>query len=157
MPAHAEILVVCDALVSALIDGLDDPADARVERLYLAPLDTVKDTDRHVWVFPASYENNPASRGEDLWVYQVGVIVAERCQDAGEPAKEWADERVTFSQRMVFDPLDYSRAPLHFGDGGARRLVTQASSCPVVYDAGRFEKGIFWTELKFEFREIQDA
>lgn len=154
----AEILTVCDALLPVVVAALDDPGDAVVERLYLAPLTLDTDAFRHVWVFPASYANNPATRAEDEWVYAVGVVVAERYEDAGEPPAAWLDERVAFTQSKVFDALDFARTLLQFGTGSARELWTQSSSCDVVYDSIRLsEKKLFWSELRFEFREILSA
>lgn len=152
------ILTVCDALVTALVAGLDDPNCATVERVYLAPVDLKSEQSRRVWVFPASYQHSPASRGENEWIYQVGVIVAERYADAGEPTVAWLDERVEFTQTQVFTALDHARELLAFGTDGTRRLWTQTGGCEVVYDADRLStQKLFWSELRFEFREIQNA
>ncbi len=151
----ANILAVCDALVEWIAAGLDSPTDAVVERVYLAPLDLSADTDRHVWVFPATYTNSAATRGEDEWVYSVGVVVAERCPEPGEASVSWLDERVEFAEAKVFDALDFSRVPLVFDT--TRRLLTTQGDVTVYDDQKLPSKNLFWSEMRFEFREIQDA
>jgi len=153
MPAN--ILTVCDALVSAIEAGLDEPTDASVERLYLAPMDLATDTARHVWVFPARYSTILANRGEDEWTHTIGVIVAERYTDAGEPPVAWLDERVTFTEEYVYRALDFTRSLLSLGTG--RDLVTQTAEATVYDDLRLSEKKLFWSELRFEFKEIKDA
>jgi len=153
----ANIITVCDALVTAVEAALDAPLDATVARLYLAPLDLSKDTGRYVWVFPARYSNTPASRGEDTWTHNVGVIVAERYTGAGEPTTVWIDERVEFCEAKVFTTLDLVRPWLSFGVDGARRLLTQTAEVTVYDDLRLAEKKLFWSEMRFEFTEILDA
>jgi hypothetical protein len=148
----ANILDVCDALVEVITDGLDDPADAQVERVYLAPIAQKDDTERRVWVYPTRYNKTPASRGEDEWVHSVSVVVAEWHRDAGEPPKSWVDERVTFTESKVFSALDFSHEYLVFST--TRRLLTYQADC-VVFDAAKLESKLFWSELTFEFREIK--
>lgn len=148
----ADILTVCDALVTTVTNGLTAPTDAVVERLYLAPMDMASDTDRHVWIFPAVFGSNPENRGEDSLTYRVGVIVAERYTSPGEPTVAWTDTRVTFTQDKVYDALDFSRAPLTFAT--TRRLLTTSGEI-AVYDPDRLQRGLFWSEMTLEFREIK--
>lgn len=148
----ADILTVCDALVTAIETGLDHSTDAVVERLYLAPLDMATDTDRHVWVFPSVYGSNPENRGEDSLTYRVAVVVAERYTSPGEPTVAWVDTRVTFTQEKVFDTLDFSRDPLVFGT--TRRLLTTSGEL-TAYDPDRLQRGLYWSEMTLEFREIK--
>ena len=152
MPAN--IITVCDALVTAVEAGLESPLDATVARLYLAPLDLSKDIGRYVWLFPAEYSFLPASRNENNWTYSVGVIVAERYTGAGEPTATWIDERVEFCEAKVFGLFDYTHQWLSFGVDGARRLFTTVGDV-TVYDALQLtEKKLFWSEMRFEFTEI---
>lgn len=148
----ADILTVCDALVDAVEAALDSPSDAVVERLYLAPVDMSSDTDRHVWLFPATLTSTPENRGEDADTYRVGVIVAERYTDPGEPTKAWTDARVTFATTKVFDALDFSRDPLVIS--GSRGMRTTSGEM-MVYDPDRLQRGLFWCEMTLEFLDIK--
>ncbi len=148
----ADILTVCDALVDAVEAALDSPSDAVVERLYLAPVDMSSDTDRHVWIFPATFASSPENRGEDALTYRVGVIVAERYTDPGEPTKAWTDARVTFSQEKVYDALDFARNPLVYT--GSRGMRTTSGEM-MVYDPDRLQRGLFWCEMTLEFLDIK--
>ncbi len=148
----ADILTVCDSLVSAVEAALDAPTDAVVERLYLTPMKLDEDTDRHVWIFPATFASAPENRGEDSQTYRVAIVVAERCTDPGEPSKEWTDERVTFAQEKVYDALDFARAPLTFET--TRQLLTTSGEL-AVYDPDRLQRGVFWAEMTLEFRELK--
>lgn len=147
----ADILTVCDELVSVVEAALTDPADAVVERLYLAPLDMAADTDRHVWIFPVSHTRTPENRGEDARTYRIAVVVAERYTAPGEPTVAWVDERVTFAQEKVFESLDFARSPLVYT--GSRGLRTTAGEV-TVYDPDRLQRGLFWSEMTLEFLDI---
>ncbi len=148
----ADILTVCDALVTVVTTALDAPSDAVVQRLYLAPMDMASDTSRHVWLFPAVFNSNPENRGEDSLTYRVGIVVAERYTSPGEPTVAWTDARVTFAQEHVFDALDFSRAPLTFAT--TRRLLTTGGEL-AIYDPDRLQRGLFWAEMTLEFRELK--
>lgn len=149
----ADILTVCDALVDAVVAALDYPNQASVERVYLAPMDLMTgDSNRHVWIFPAVFGSTPENRGEDAQTYRVGVVVAERCLEPGEPSREWTDERVNFTQEKVFDALDFARAPLTFAT--SRQLLTTSGDM-TVFAADRLQQGIYWSDMTLEFREIK--
>ena len=152
----ANILDVCDDVTVALTTAVND-ITIPVDRLYLAPYDLATDTSRHVWVFPAQYQPSPATRGEDEWVYTIGVVVAERYTTAGEPTPAWLDDRVTFSEQKVYQPLyDLLRTMRTFGT--TRRLWLSTAECRLVYDPDKLsEKKLFWSEFRFEVREILDS
>lgn len=150
----ADILTVCDELVNTVEAALTSPTDAVVERLYLAPLDMAADTDRHVWIFPASHTRTPENRGEDARTYRVAIVVAERYTDPGEPTVAWVDERVEFTQEKVFEALDFARAPLSYT--GSRGLRTTSGEV-TVYDPDRLQRGLFWSEMTLEFLDIQSV
>lgn len=150
----ANILDVCDALVSKVITAWTAiTADDSVERVYLAPIKVHTQIGRHVYIFPTNYENSPATRSEDDWTYQIGVVVVERHDSSGEPATSWMDTRVNFVQDKVFDALDFARAPLIVGSGLG--LITQTSSVEVYDETKLNELHTFWSELTFTFTEIR--
>lgn len=149
----ANILDVCDALVAAVGAAWTEGASDSVERVYLAPINFHTQAGRHVYIFPTNYENSPATRSEDDWTYQVGVVVVEKHASAGEPSTSWLDERVTFVQEKVFDVLDFARAPLIVGTGLG--LITQTSSVEVYDETKLNELHTFWSELTFTFTEIR--
>ncbi len=147
----SDILTVCDALVEAVVAALGSIGDAEVERLYLAPLDMAADTARHVWFFPATLSRRPENRAENSLTYRVACVVAQRYTDPGEPSKTWVDDLVAFVQSRVYFPLDFIRDPLMFGDN--RQLITTGGEI-TIYDAERLQRGLFWSEITFEFQEI---
>ena len=149
----ADILTVCDALVLAVETALDNPADATVERLYLAPLDMAADSARHVWLFPATLARRPENRAENTLTYRVACVVAQRYTEPGEPTKAWVDSLVEFVAAKVYFPLDFIRDPLAFGPDSGRHLLTTSGEI-TVYDPERLQRGLFWSEITFEFQEI---
>jgi hypothetical protein len=152
MPAR--INRVIDAVVQFVAGQWVPSTPDSVERQYLAPFELEKMTGRRVVFFPARYLNNPADRESDEFVYSVAAVVAEKYSAAGEPTRDWVDERVEFVDQLN-DWLDLSREPLEFGAANGRRLITQSASVEV-YDADLLNtKKIFWSELALEFREIE--
>ncbi len=157
----ARINDVCDAVVTAVlaawnasISPLTVGAPDACERLYLVPAELRKLTGRKVWVSPATFSDENASRGEDMGVYGVEVIVAERYEDAGPPPRSWLDARVEFVE-LVFDLLkDYKpkRNPL---TAGSRKLYTAAAAVEEVYSFEYLDQQhTFWAGMAFEFRGI---
>lgn len=152
----ANILAVCDYLVDVVEAAWTTiTADDSVERLYVAPLKLHEQSGRHVYIFPLSYSNQPATRGHDDWTYQVGIIVLERYEDAGEPPVSWMDDRVDFVQSKVFDALDFTRSPGNVS--GGLRVLTQEANCEVYNVDLMTQERQFRSELRFTFTEIREA
>ena len=152
----SNIIAVCDYLVDvveAAWTGIT--ADDSVERVYVAPIKLHEQAGRHVFIYPLSYSNQPATRGHDEWSYQIGVIVIEGYEQPGEPTKAWMDDRVDFVQDKVFDPLDFSRSPAAVS-GGLRMLTTEAT-CDVYNIDQMIQEKQFRSELRFTFTEIRGA
>lgn len=150
----ANILEICDHLVDVVTAewtgiGVQDS----VERVYLTPLKLHTQEGRHVFIFPRDYENSPATRGEDSWTHQIGIVVAEKYDDPGEPPIAWMDERVLFVQEYVFNPLDFARSPQIVA--GGLGLITQTSTVSV-YNSERMESDhMFWSEIALTFTELR--
>lgn len=156
---EARVTEVCDAVVAAVAALWTPAAPNAVERTYLTPVEPGDLAGRQVWVTPASFADEPASRGEDLGQYTVAVVVAERYADGGAVPRGWMDERVLFVESL-FDLLgNYGqrRASGWLSVGTpARRHFTERAAVPAVYD-WEFLSGdhCFWAELEFDFREVR--
>jgi hypothetical protein len=149
----ADIIDVCDAIVSRITTGLAEGDTSTVERVYIAPIKVESISDRVVYVFPANKSQSPASRSEYEQVYRVAVIVAERFSDAGEPTKTWTDTRVSFVQDKVEKRCDFTKELLVFDT--TRELWTQTIETDI-YDADQLTiNKLFWSEITFEFHEIK--
>lgn len=163
----ARIVEVCDAVVAAVlaewavVQGSAVAAPNECARVYVTPVgpdDIGRLTGRKVWVTPANYADEPASRGEDQDQHTVAVIVAERYPDAGAPPRAWLDERVAFVE-AVYDLLaNYKpvRSPGALLVGSpARRHWTERAQVAVYDWAFLDEHHVFWAELEFEFRGVR--
>lgn len=161
----ARIISLCDQLVVTLNSAwTDQTADDRVSRAYVAPVTLDRSqpfAGRRVYLFPVSYQDEPATRAEDLRAYTVTVWVCERFPDAlpvdSADATDWFDQRVLFTETTVYDALDFGRdddtkpGVLEF-DG--RRVWTESARVGV-YDWERMAGlQLFMAELEFTFREL---
>lgn len=158
--ATSDVLTVGDALaawVNAQWTGKG--ANDGAERLYQTPDATALKTmtGRKVWIFPAEYADEPATRTEALNTYRFGVIVVERYATAGAAPKEWTDERVDWVADSLNDWLSfgtpYDRAHLQIG---TREVFTAEVEPVQVYDPPMLiQKGLFWSEMEYVFQEIK--
>jgi len=161
--ADAKIITLCDQLVTTLEAAWPTRgADDLVRRVYLAPvnLDRAEPwAGRRVYLFPAAYRDDPATRAEDSREYTVGVWVAERYPDEmaadSDDCRDWLDERVGFVETQVYDALDFGRrdkTPKLQFDG--RRVWTDAARV-TAYDWERLNAlELFLSQLEFTFREL---
>jgi hypothetical protein len=154
--ATAPIISLCDALVTALTTGWAPMIPNAVTRVYQIPVKVESLSGRQVWIFPVSYGDEPATRGEDLNSYRVAVVVAERFTDAGDPRTDWVDELVKFVKDEIVDGLEFVRG----SDNGmlsisGREIWTAERSEVPVYDVELLtQKKLFWCEIEFVFQEI---
>lgn len=159
----ARVNDVCDAVVTAVLAAwnasiapLTVTAPDAAERVYLTPVDLGTLTGRQVWVTPAGYSDENASRGEDLGEYVVNVVVAERwtAADAERPPTAWLDARVEFVE-LLFDVLkDYKpkKNPLA---AGSMKLWAERAGVGEVYSFEYLSGDhVFWAELEFAFRGV---
>jgi hypothetical protein len=151
----ANIATVADAIAAYITSGLDAPTDATVTRCYLAPVNYGEISGRKIYVFPVNYNNGPATRGENEWVYSIQVTTIERYETAGEPDTAWVDTRVEFVQEKVFDRLGFDRTLLVFGT--TRELVTQSQEVNVYDESALSQHKVFRSDVVFEFRETLTA
>jgi hypothetical protein len=150
----ARILDVCDSLVAAIAAEWNPTAPDGVERGYVSPIKVGELLGRRVYVFPLRYSDSPASRTENLTDYGVGVVVAERYADSGVPGKDWADERVTFVEEVVYSALDFGGDKDVLVVGAHKGLWTETADV-TVYDPVALNKDhLFWSELAFGFNEV---
>lgn len=157
----ARLTEVCDGLAAAIKVVWSPSGDDEVRRAYLTPVKADRIKGRKVLVFPVSYADEPATRGEQLTTYRVSMIVVERLAEAVDPAsneaRDWLDERVAFVEQTVYGTVaDYGADSetdfLRLTGHGP--ISTQAADVPVAYDPEMLVKKLFWCELEFEFREI---
>jgi hypothetical protein len=149
-------LTLCDKLVELLVAAWNPADPDKAERVYEAPVHADSVTGRKVYVFPATYTSEPASRGEDLYTHRVVFLVVEKYAGDGRPPVAWVDARVDFVWERVYQAFDFSHdGPLKF-DG--RSVVTRSTDPVDVYDAGYLVKNkVFWAEVTFEFDEALPA
>lgn len=154
------ILTFLDALVSR-VETVWKP---KTPDIVLRDYQTPKRTElallkgRHVWFFPATYQDESETRDEDLHTYRIGGLVFERYTgDEGRPPKWWMDELVDFTHTLL-EWIDFSGV-VEDGDNGplkiGEREVWTAEIEPVtVYDpATLIQLKAFWGEIELTFQE----
>ena len=156
----ARVNEVADAVVAAVLVLWPDGGTApnAVERTYLTPIDLNTLTGRKVWVTPADFGDENASRGENLGKYTLAVIVAERHTDPGPPSRAWLDTRVAFVESLydLLGSYGNRRASGHLSVGSPARRHWTDRATAAVYDWETLSADhVFWAELEFEFREVR--
>lgn len=161
----ARIISLCDQLVTALNTAWTSKAgDDRVSRAYVAPVALDRSqpfAGRRVYLFPVSYQDEPATRDEDSRAYTVAAWVVERFPDDlpidSDDATTWFDERVLFTEQTVYDSLDFGRDDANKPGllvFDSRRVWTESARVGV-YDWERMTGlQLFMAELEFTFREL---
>lgn len=158
----ARITTVGDALVADVLAtwaadrGSPVAAPDECERLYLTPVDLGRLTGRKVWVTPAAFLDEAATRRLNRGEYTFAVIVAERYPAAGLPPKAWLDERVRFVE-LLYDRLGSFGNERASGwlqaDGHPGGLWTERAAVGEVYSFDYLDRHhVFWAELELEFR-----
>lgn len=151
-------LELCDDLVAHLLAGWADrgPKDG-AERRYFARISdegAARIEGRRVFVFPTKYDNGPENRGEDLFVHEIAVLVAERYTDAGDPPTEWIDERVDWVYEHVVQGLDFAReTPAWNGGLSTTSADTQVADIEKLTTGGK----LFYSLVQLVFAEVRDA
>jgi hypothetical protein len=156
--ASAKILTLIDTLVTEIDTAWTQGASDTITRKYLASVSTEELsslTGRHVILFPGTYVNEPATRGEDQWTYTIHVLIVERFTAAGEPTVAQMDTLVDFVEATVANTIDYDgRTLLAIG---ARRIRTESIETET-YDVEMLnEKNLFWSELTVVMKEVANA
>lgn len=157
----ARILVLCDALATALQTAWAPTGNDGVERAYFKRIADAEGAEfkllgRRVVIYPTDYGNDPASRGEDEYTHNVTVDVFERyTSTSGDPTVEWIDARVDFVSTYVVDGFDFSY------DGGPswnRKLITRSADVSVC-DAAKLVGGnrLFFSRVELVFSETADS
>jgi hypothetical protein len=159
----AKVVSLCDELVAKVDAAWTDRGDADgVSREYVAPVNLDKPADlagRRVYVFPVSFRDGAADRGEDFRTYAVEVWVAERYPDAlavySAEARDWFDERVAFVEQVVYDTLDFGRRTktglLRFG---GRQVMTDEAEVKVYEWEWASRNSLFLSSLELTLREL---
>jgi hypothetical protein len=152
-------LTLCDQLVTALAAAWSPTGDDAVERAYFKRWgdghDSVSElVGRKVTIYPLTYENGPADRGEDEYEHRVGVQILERYTPDGDPTTEWIDERVDFVFQQIVQGFDYLREHATFN----RKLWTKSATVRLCESSYLTSGGkVFFSEVEIAFGEIRDA
>lgn len=152
-------LVLCDDLVAALVAAWNPVAPDGAEREYFKRVGDpgnaeAKLTGRQAYVFPTRYAFEPQQQGEDGITHEVSVLVVERYTDAGDPPKEWTDERVDFVYQQIVQGFNYSRTRPSWN----RKLVRHSADVEVC-DVQKLATGgkLFYSLVNLVFEETTDA
>jgi len=147
------VLEVADAVVDKINTAWAPVGNDSVSREYLTPIEVENIIGRKVYVFAADYSDEWETRSENLSSYTIALIVAERCQDAGQPSKTWLDERVKFVNEKVWDVLSDVRTGRLLDN-----TVWPQTAEVLVYDVPLLnEKKLFWSEIEISYREVAEA
>lgn len=119
MPVDARILSVCDAAKALILSAWGDDITAAdgVTRTWIPEINLTEDATpvhcgRQLYVIPApdAYSADLITRNDQQRNYKFRVLMVERYVPADDespktPPDSWIDERVTFYQNTVFNPL----------------------------------------------------
>lgn len=150
-------IVLCDGLVSALEAAWSPVAPSGVERAYFVRLGDGEDGStrldgRRVVVFPTRYGLQAETRGEDGYTHEVTVLAAERYPDAGDPTRDWLDERVDWVHEQVVKGFDFGRD----GPPAWNPMLYTLSADVQVLDLEKLLGGgkLFYAVVEFQFLEL---
>ena len=153
-------LTLCDNLVTYLLGQWKPQAPDGASRAYLSRIDLSTVKGRQVLIFPVSYTNRPADRGNDFYTHGVMALTFERYTDAADAEdtvpQEWVDERVDFVNTYIAEGFDFT----HDTTFGAlapfnRQLQTLSSDVPDIFDAEKLAtQKEFWCAVELQFREL---
>lgn len=152
--ADARLVEVAEAVRAEIAAGpFDDPAGmepASVERVWGMDFEADRAAGLRVHVVPVGYSQpETATRAEVTWEYTVGVVVTDRYSEAGQPPKEWVDERVRWVLKNVWERV-----------GDARHFDAVAGAWPESGEVSAFdpeflrELKLFWSEVTVAIREV---
>lgn len=163
--ATAPTLTLCDDLVTLLTASWEPSEPSGVERHYfkritdeaeaegLADSLRLKDGERRVVIFPVSYSSAYENHAEDLYTHGIQVLVAERYTDAGDPSRDWIDERVNWTFTEIVQAFDFRDRPTFNPN------VRTISQDVIICDVARLLSGgkLFWSVVNHVFEETRTA
>lgn len=158
----ASIIEVVDALVTTISEEWEPEAPDSVSQRFLAPAGLMAQLHqmhgRHVFLFPGPYDNEPATRGEESWSYNVGVRVIRRYEptDAADSdaVKAWVRAEILWVEEFIVDLLDFGVLGDFLIVGGTRRLLTESIAVNKLYDPERLsEHKVFLSDVAINLRE----
>lgn len=155
-------LTLCDNLVDSLEADWLPAAPDGAERAYFKRIADSEDqrnklTGRRVMIFPTGYDYSPATRREDQYTHHVSVLTVERYAGAGDPPRDWTDERVDFVYTHVVQGFDWDHRINSFASF-SRLLVTDSSEVQVC-DIEKLTSGgrLFYSLVNIVFFELINA
>lgn len=158
----ASIFQVVDALVQTIADEWEPEAPNSVSQRSLAPSGVMSQLHelhgRQVYLFAGPYDNEPATRGEESWSYNVGVRVINRYEPAhaadSDEVNAWVRDEVLWVEEFIVDLLDFGTHGPFLVIGGTRELLTETIAVNKLYDPDRLsEHKVFLSDVAINLRE----
>lgn len=169
--ADARILAVCDAAAALILANWTDRAAADgCARSWIPEINLTEDVDesellngRQVYVIPApdAYSADLITRNDQQRNYKFRVLVVERYipeseEDPKTPPNSWVDERVTWFQNTIFNPLA-NQTECVLLDEVVPALEENASVQVIVDRDVLLQHKAFWAWAEFPFVEDTDT
>lgn len=159
-------LALCEDLVDAITTGwaaLTTTAPSTPNGVQWAVFNPFPDGEdgqsaidgRQVVVFPAAADSAYATRAQDRYTMQIGVLTVERYKDGGFPPRDWVAERVDFVHDLIVQGLDFNRD----GPPSWNKQLGTLSADWQLYDAEKLAGAnhLFYSLVVLEFEEFVDA
>jgi len=155
----ADVLTVGDALATAFTNRfalLVPPCIC--ERVYETTHDLGEVDGRKVEIYPLSYVPfEPATREEAYYDFRYSIVTLERFREHKRVPRIWLDDRVTFVEEQIFNPLDPTNK-----ERAELILVIDSDSywpieveCTTVYEYNILRQNkVFWSEVEVVFRKL---
>lgn len=158
----ADILLLGDALAVKFQNLIDVAGvlNTAVTREYEVTHDMGTMVGRKVEIFPLTY--NPVEavdRESSTYDFRYSFVIIERWNaKGGQVPKAWMDERVSFVEELIFNPLDptgKNTAQLLFVVVDGEKYYPVEVEVTSVFDFDILRKHkVFWSEVEVAFRKI---
>ena len=148
----ARILQVASAVKDLIYNEWADKtaSDSVNVGLYVPNIDRKSMTGRKVYVFPLGYSQvEVMNRAEDKWEYEIGVVIVEKCTDAGEPSETWVNTRINWVQDSIVDRITNHR------DEAVMEDLTPISFEVDVFDPGELSAKVFYSTVSVTFHKVE--
>lgn len=156
MTYGARAIEIADAVVLVIRDELWSFDRAAVVREYLPDADarTLTSPRCGVYVLDAT-DQGPFDRSTRLAEYTIGVVVADRWSDPGDPPGEWADGLVELVGAIRARLGDKAESPVLPGEAANGLWVAHPLPAARHYDPSVLrEDKVFFSEFAITYREL---
>lgn len=171
MPDTARILAVCDAVAALILTNWTDREAADgCTRTWIPEINLSEDIEpedvhsgRQVYVIPApdAYNADLITRNDQQRNYKFRVLVVERYVPEDEtepktPPDSWVDERVTWFQNTIFNPLANQTECVLLDE--VVPALDETATVQVIVDRDvLLQHKTFWAWAEFPFCEDTDT